>query len=323
MHYAEKEPTRETTPVAEPVLNPTSLDKPAFLLNVPFSYSTETPNNAWMEELDEKERRPTARKAMRQFLELYHFLAGDSLVLLLPAPADCRLQDVVFTANLGIVLDHLPDRNTVVLSNFATAPRRGETRIGLKYFKSLGYDVHVPPFKFEGEAELKHLHDNVYIGGFGIRSQFEAYEWMERMFDLEIIKVEEVDSYLYHLDCTVFPLTRESTVVCTEMFTKKEIRKIERHTDIIDVTADDCYSGICNSVRLGNSILNASHIHDLKPGHEHYAPELAKNRRLEDIALAHGFEVSYFNLSEYMKAGALLSCMVMHLNRNSYGFTLV
>ncbi len=34
-------------------------------------------------------------------------------------------------------------------------------------------------------------------------------------------------------------------------------------------------------------------------------------------------EVSYFNLSEYLKGGGLLSCMVMHLNRYSYAFKLV
>ena len=34
-------------------------------------------------------------------------------------------------------------------------------------------------------------------------------------------------------------------------------------------------------------------------------------------------EVTYFDLGEYMKGGALLSCMVMHLNRYSYAFRLV
>lgn len=33
--------------------------------------------------------------------------------------------------------------------------------------------------------------------------------------------------------------------------------------------------------------------------------------------------VSYFNLGEYVKGGALLSCMVMHLNRHPYAFRLV
>ena len=63
-------------------------------------------------------------------------------------------------------------------------------------------------------------------------------------------------------------------------------------------------------------------IHELKAGTEQYTLEMQKNRRLEDIASNLALEVCYFNLSEYHKSGALLSCMVMHLNRYSYTFRL-
>jgi len=135
--------------------------------------------------------------------------------------------------------------------------------------------------------------------------------------------VEEVDPYLYHLDCSVFPLTSQDTLVCTELFTPEEVKAIETHTNVIDVSAAACYSGICNSVRLHGTVLNASNIHDLRAGTAEYAEELAKNRRLEDIAAGLGFEVTYVNLSEYLKSGALLSCLVMHLNRRSYAYRLV
>jgi N-dimethylarginine dimethylaminohydrolase len=307
----------------EPAVNPTSLEKPAFLLSCPFSYCTDVANNAWMQEMQPGDRKVNMKRAMRQFLELYHFLCSEAVVYLLPAPGRCSLQDLVFTANLGIVPEHLPDKNTAILSNFTSEPRRGETPVGERFFEAMGYNAYVAPHRFEGEAELKHLCDNVYIGGYGIRSEREAYEWMEREFDMTIIKVEEVDDYLYHVDTTIFPITREKTLVCTEMYEEHEIAAIEEHTEIIDVSADHCFSGICNSVRLCNTILNASHIHELKPGTEDYKNEIAKNRRLEDIAVNLGFEVSYFNLSEYLKGGALLSCMVMHLNRHSYSFNLL
>jgi hypothetical protein len=32
------------------------------------------------------------------------------------------------------------------------------------------------------------------------------------------------------------------------------LSQVEQHTNIIDVSYDDCHSGICNSVRLGNTI---------------------------------------------------------------------
>ena len=146
---------------------------------------------------------------------------------------------------------------------------------------------------------------------------------MERTFDMDIVKVREQDPYLYHLDCTVFPITEDDTLVCTEMFERDELRELERRTNIIDVSYDECFAGVCNSVRLSNTVLNGSHIHDLKAGTEDYDLEVAKNRKLEDVAARLALEVSYFNLSEYHKSGALLSCMVMHLNRYSYAFRLL
>lgn len=304
-------------------LTPTALERPAFLVNAPFSYATDVANNVWMEEIAPDERAPDVRRAMVQFLELYRFLASEALVYVLPTPAGSTLQDLVFTANLGVVFEHLPGRAAVVLSNFTSEPRRGETEVGERFFEVMGYETYVAPDRFEGDAELKHLHDNVYVGGYGIRSERETYDWMEETFDMKVVKLHETDPYLYHLDCTVFPLTRDETVVCTELYEPEEVAELEQHTGIIDVPADVAYTGICNSVRFGNLILNASHIHDLKAGTDDYADELKKNRMLEDIAVDHALEVNYFNLSEYHKGGALLSCMIMHLNRHSYVFKLL
>lgn len=316
----------ERREICQPQLDnttPITLEKPAFLMNCPFSYHTGQPNNAWMYDLNDEEREVDRSRAMSQFFQLYHFLAAESAVFLLPTPKECKLQDLVFTANVGVALEHLPDRNIVILSNFRSEPRVGETEVGRSFFEAMGCETIVAPHKFEGEAELKHLYDNVYIGGYGIRSDPVVYDWMEREFDMKVIKVEEVDDYLYHLDCSIFPVTAEDTMVCTELFDPSEVAELEKYTNIIDVSADAAFSGICNSVRCHNTILNSSHIHSLQAGSEEYMEELQKNRKLEDIAVKLGMEVSYFNLSEYHKGGALLSCMVMHLNRRSYAFSLI
>lgn len=307
---------------SSPWLNPTQLDRPAFLMNFPFSYATGAPNNPWMTDLSPEKRAPNFSRAAAQFLQLYQNIAAEGLVYLLPTPQAGDLQDLLYTANLGIVLEHLPDKNTAVISNFESAPRRGESPIGVKFFRDLGYTVHIAPTKFEGEAELKHLYGNVYIGGYGIRSEKETYEWMEENFDMRVIKLREAEPYLYHLDCSIFPINKENTLVGTELFTKKELAEIGKFTNIIPVTVDECFSGICNCVRLPNQVLNSSHIHDLKAGTTDYQFEIQKNRRLEDIAANLAMEVAYFNLSEFHKSGALLSCMVMHLNRHSYKIAL-
>src|SRR6266487_3050075 len=185
--------SRQVTPAA-PWRSPTQLERPSFLLCFPFCYSTRVPNNVWMEDLADS-RQPDLRRAAVQFLELYHYLAAEGLVYLLPTPRGAELQDQVFTANLGVVLEHEPHQGAVVISNFASEPRRGEAAVGTSMFEAMGYDVHVPPFKFEGEAELKHLHDDVYVGGYGIRSEREAYDWMEQTFGMRIIKARLTDPY--------------------------------------------------------------------------------------------------------------------------------
>jgi len=314
---------REDQPAVLENLSPGTLNRPAFAMNLPLSFSTEQANNPWMEDICLEKRRVDRKLAMLQFLRVYRYLASEAVVYLVPTPRNCGLQDLVFTANLGVVLEHLSQRDVVVISNFTSKPRLGETEVGVDFFKAMGYAVFVAPFKFEGDAELKHLHDNIYVGGYGTRSERDTYDWMERTFEMKVIKVRLTDPYLYHLDCSVFPITRESTLVCTELFEEEEVAEIESHTNIIDVSVDVCYSGICNSLRLSNALLNASHIHDLKAGTEEYAQELAKNRRIEDIAVNLALDVTFFNLSEYLKGGALLSCMVMHLNRNSYEWKLL
>lgn len=303
--------------------NPTCLDKPAYLMNVPFSLNADVANNLWMEELKPENRQVNIHKALNQFFQLYHFIASDAVVYLLPTPNITGYQDLVYTANMGMIFDHLTDKTIVFLSNFSTQVRSPEVSVGKAFFELMGYQTTTPPYHFEGDAEIKHLHDNVYIGGYGIRSDKKAYQWMMENFDIKIITIKETEPYLYHLDCTVFPLTHENTLVCTELYTEFELKQIASETNIIDVSINDCFSGICNSVRVGNSILNASDIFDIKITDEYYQEEKQKNRKLEDIAAKHAFELCFFNLSEFLKSGALLSCMVMHLNRRSYDIALL
>jgi N-dimethylarginine dimethylaminohydrolase len=195
---------------------PSQLPIPAFVMNFPFTLDTAVPNNVWMQELEPEDLSINKGNAYRQFLDLYQFVAGNSLVCNLPAKGN--YQDLVYVANLGIYLPHIKNSNNVILANFTSEPRQGEEEVGKPFFELMDYNTYMCPFKWEGEADLKHLYDNVYIGGYGIRSDIEAYKWMEEEFDMNIIKVEMVDDYLYHLDCSIFPLTKEKTLVCTELY---------------------------------------------------------------------------------------------------------
>ena len=291
---------------------PSQLPIPAFVMNFPFTLDTSNPNNIWMQEMETKDLKINKGNAYRQFLDLYQFVAGNSLVNVLPTYGN--YQDLVYVANMGIYLPHIKDSNNIILSNFTSEPRQGEEKVGKPFFDLIGYQTHMCPFKFEGEAALKYLHDNVYIGGYGQRSDIQAFEWMEKEFDMNIIKIEMVDEYLYHLDCSIFPLTKEKTLICTELYTPKELARISQYTNIIDISVDDTYNGIANSARLGNMILCASNISELTRADENYEAEKHKINSLEKICFNEGLEPVFFNISEFMKSGAMLSCMLMHLN---------
>jgi len=300
---------------------PSQLHLQSYVMNFPFSLSTADPNNIWMQELSDEELQINRPKAYKQFMDLYNFMSGQSLVYLLPSEGS--YQDQVYVANLGLHLPHIKDRNVILLSNFTSDPRKGEELVGEKFFQQMGYETHISPYKWEGEADIKHLYDNVYVGGYGIRSNIKTYEWMEENFGMEIIKVAMTDEYLYHLDCSIFPLNNDQTLVATELFDDEELAMLECYTEIIPVDTDDALCGMTNSVRLGNMILCASNIAELKPSDEYYEAEIHKIKSLEKICSDAGMEPVIFNLSEYMKSGAMLSCMVMHLNRVDHSKTLL
>ena len=300
---------------------PSQLPIQSFVMNFPHTFSTDNPNNVWMEEMSEKELAINRPKAYKQFMDLYNFVAGQSLVHLLPAEGN--FQDLIYVANLGLHLPHICKENHILLSNYTSPPRQGEEFVGEKFFNQMGYKTAISPYKWEGEADIKYLYDNVYIGGFGIRSDIKTYKWMEENYDMNIIKVKMVDEYMYHLDCSIFPLNTHKTMVCTELYEKEELKQIEKYTEIVDIDVDDSTYGMANSVRLGNMVLCASNISELKKSDEFYEGEKHKIKSLEKICSDEGMEPVIFNLSEYMKSGAMLSCMMMHLNRVDHFKTLL
>lgn len=295
------------------VKTPADLAIPAYLMCPPFTLSTDDPNNVWMHELSDKERKINKEQAFIQFMDLYNFLAGEAMVYLLPAMG--KFQDQVYTANLGLFLPHIKQKAVIVIANYKSEPRQGEDKIGKQFLEMVGYKVIQPPAHWEGEAETKFLRGNIYIGGYGQRSDIETYKWMGDKLGMEIILLKMEDEYLYHLDCSVFVVNEEQVMMGTEFFSEKEIGEVEKHAEIIEVSDDDCYNGICNSVRLGNVIMSASDIHKISKKDARYEEEKHKVETLNKICAKVGMEPLLFNLSEYMKSGAMLSCMIMHLNR--------
>lgn len=297
--------------------NPSLLPNTNFLMCPPFCYHASEPNNVWMQMISDEERTVNIEKAFQEFQALYEFIVSQgAFVHLMPVPEGCRLQDLVFCANAGIALFNVSEHNTFVVSNFTSPPRYGETPVIQNVMDAMGYRTIVSPHKFEGEADLKFLHSNVYIGGYGIRSEKATYDWMEENFGIEVVRVRMKDEHLYHLDCSIFPITCEDTLVCTKLFDPSEVREIEMHTNVIDIDLECAYKGITNCARVGRYVLNMSTSGSYGENvyTHYYESDTYKRNQLEKICARLGLEAKYFPLNEYGKGGAALSCLMLHLN---------
>lgn len=292
---------------------------PVFLMNLPLSLSAEVANNVWMDKIDPGEREIRFDKAMAQFLALYRHIAARAIVYLLPSAPG--LQDQTYVSNLAVVLPHL-DEDTVVISRFRSTPRIGEERIGADFFRLMNFRVALPPEEFEGEklyfegeADLKHIRDNLYVGAYGMRTSRNALRWASEAFGMKILPFRVDDPHLYHLDGSVFRMTERAVLVCTSVADRACLKELERHCEIIDVSLAHARAGITNNVLVSGEVLCDSEIHELSRNSELYPVEKAKIERLERICARFGRSCHVFCMSEFYKSGALLSCLVLPIRQ--------
>jgi len=311
----------ESNPLVEDRYLIKDLDLPAIVMSPPIGFDAKIPNNLSMEKQTEAEREVDRGRALNQWLTLYNFFASQGLVYLAPTPQK-YLQDLVFTSNLGVVLDDF-DKDIVVVSNFTVPNRQGETEVGKRFFENLGFETHVAPFKFEGDAELKKIGPKLYVGGYGQRSDIKTYEWMEEKFGIKIIKVSPTNNYLYHLDVNFLPVTREDALCCLSSFSKEDIKTLEGYINLIEIPLKYAEYGGCSVVRYYDSLIAESCIQEEEPGSESWEIEMGKNRLLEDICIHLDLEPVFVNISEFYKGGADMSCLVMNLNHFSFKLDMV
>jgi N-dimethylarginine dimethylaminohydrolase len=284
------------------IKTPAKLTTPTFLMNFPFTVDNRSPNNVLME--PHKDAKYNYDAAFAQFLDLYHSVCQDSLVYLLPSEGN--YQDQPYVANLGCYLPHIKDKDVILLANFKSEPRKGEDKVGKKLFRSMGYKVHQPPFCWEGEADLKYIRDNIYVAGYGQRTDLKAHQWMRDHFGMDVIGVEMTDPRLYHLDCLFFPLTSHKALVATSVLSRDSVKKLEQVVEIVEVPDKFVFDGWTNNVRIGNRIYHS-------PARTEGSVGAAK-----ELFVSLGFEPVIIDLWEFEKSGADLSCMIMHLNYQNY-----
>jgi N-dimethylarginine dimethylaminohydrolase len=294
------------------VLTPATMESAAFLVAPPLSMAADVPNNIYMQDMSEEERTVDRPAAIRQFAAFVTELSRDgALVYSLPSPLP--LQDQPYTSNVGIVLPHRP--GTAIVANFCSEPRRGEEKVAAPFLEQLGYTVVHPPELFEGEADMKFLGGNTYACAYGLRTSRAFADWFADVFEADVIAVEMTDPRLYHLDCVILPLPGGRLGVTAERLDPTVLKRLESDYDVIDVPLT-APVGALNSVVSGKRLLSNWAL--VEHGHNTKDEQLARIHQVERLAEFAGLEPVFLDMSEFLKSGAALSCMAMHLNRRHY-----
>lgn len=299
-----------TNPPIKGSITPSQYAFPVFALCPPVYAGTSHKNNPTMNEYRGKDSEINRDKFMAQWFNFYNVLAANALVYIITPVKG--LEDQTYVNSFCYLPHSKPD--TIILSNFTAEGRPGEETVAGHLFRDLGYKVVPSPYKFEGEAELKWLRDNIYLGGYGFRTDVQTYKWLADECECCILPIKETDETLYHLDCSAFVLNDYNVMLCAEIIDRATVRKIEEFANVIPVSKKDAYAGICNLVKVQDCIYNASSLEYMRHTDDGFEDEAHKNKTLEKICGDMGFELMYFDLSELEKAGAKASCLVATLS---------
>jgi N-dimethylarginine dimethylaminohydrolase len=214
-------------------------------------------------------------------------------------PSPAALPDMVFCANHGIAT---PDGEGVVLASMATPERAGEPAYFAAWCHERGYEVRRLPegLAFEGTGDaIWHPEKRLLWGGYGIRTDGEAYDALAASFDVPVLRLELTDPRYYHLDVCFAPLDPETVLIQPEAFTEAGRSRIasvfERvlrapATESVDGLACNCLSIDGETVVLGDG-----------------------NPRTAELIENAGFGTHEVATGEFLKAGGSVRCLTLTL----------
>lgn len=291
-------------------------NKPMFAMCAPYFLANDIINNAEMGDITKRYGPVDKDKALEQFNTVYSYVSSRAWVHLIPSVPG--LQDQVYVTNVAAIFDKTDSGiPSAVLSNFRAPGRAGEELIAERFLKGLGYETVHCPYLFEGEADLKPIAPGVFVGAVA-RTSAEAHDWIANRYGVKIIKCENANPYLIHLDCVLFRLDDERVMLATEALDPGVVKEIAKYCDIIDVPLNVAFPGATNGVRIGNEIFLDDNSSLIKDYTEYYENELKKLEFFERVCTRYGKKVKFFNCSEFLKSGAGLSCMFLKLNSIGY-----
>lgn len=263
------------------------------LMCPPDYYGVEYEINPWMN----RQRQTNPWLAQDQWQKLYRLLSvqlGVGIELIEPRPG---LPDMVFTANGGIVW-----QDSFIVSNFRHEQRRPESHAHEAWFSNRGYEIHHLPKDcfFEGEGDLLKC-GGLLFAGYRIRTDIRSHQKVSQILDQEILSLELVNDWFYHLDTCFCPLREGQALYYPKAFDSYAETVLANHIpELIPVAPGDAERFACNAIVLRNQIV-------MNAGCQ------STREQLEGL----GYQVFETPLDEFIKAGGSAKCLVLNLDQDA------
>ena len=137
--------------------------------------------------------------------------------------------DQVFMSDPGVTIG-----NTFYCGRFKYSERQAEIETVKDWMTSHDFEVRQLPegLVWEGNGELlvgldgQGAADGVLFGGYGIRSQMEAYEWLREATGFEILTIQLTDPRCFHLDVCFTVLPGGYFLIYSEGMAPSDVAKI-------------------------------------------------------------------------------------------------
>jgi N-dimethylarginine dimethylaminohydrolase len=263
--------------------------QPRILMCPPTYYGIEYEINPWMS----RSRGSTPERAHQQWQTLHDTLVRLGVQVELMEPRQ-GLPDLVFTANAGLMY-----RNRFFSSRFRHEVRARETPFYDTWFGKHNFRVeHLPEDTFfEGAGDALFCGPKLFAG-YRIRSDVRGHQWLGQVLGKQVLPLELVNSYFYHLDTCFCPLAPGEAIYFPEAFDSYGRKVLETHVPrLLVVGTSEAKRFGCNAVVVGKTVI-------VNAGCEQLMSDLQE----------WGYEVVAVELDEFLKAGGSAKCLTLRLD---------
>jgi len=259
---------------------------PHFYMCPPTHYEIKYIINDWMDE-NFKVDKVTAIAQWESVCETYEKLGAEVSII----EAVEGIPELTFAGDSILLFG-----DKAISSKFRFEERQPEVTPMADWFSELGYSIHNLPkgIHLEGNAETI-LWNGKLFGGWGIRSDKEAFKRVAGIFDVDVVPLYLKEPY-YHLDTGFCPINADTIAYVPDAFDEQSREIVSGLAkNMITIDSIEARMMACNSKVVGDTVVVSTK----------QAPKFVAD------VIALGLNVVELELSEFLKAGAGAKCLTL------------